>query len=91
MKNRKAGSSPWSRAFLRELRLFSVTSAFVLVLFAWGLAALIMSQRPGITPAQVEAVIRATAKDIGAPGKDDEFGYGLIQPRNALFGQGIRR
>ena len=30
-------------------------------------------------------------KDIGAPGKDDEFGYGLIQPRNALFGQGIRR
>ena len=56
-----------------------------------GLAALIMSQRPGITPAQVEGVIRATAKDIGAPGKDDEFGYGLIQPRNALFGQGIRR
>ena len=56
-----------------------------------GLAALIMSQRPGITPAQVEGVIRATAKDIGPPGKDDEFGYGLIQPRNALFGQGIRR
>jgi serine protease len=56
-----------------------------------GLAALIMSQRRGITPAQVEAIIRETALDIGAPGKDDEFGYGLIQPRTALFGKGIRK
>ncbi|HYN07760.1 MAG TPA: S8 family serine peptidase [Vicinamibacterales bacterium] len=56
-----------------------------------GLAALIISQRPGITPAQVEAIIRATAKDIGAPGKDNDFGYGLIQPRAALFGLGIRK
>jgi serine protease len=56
-----------------------------------GLAALIISQRPGITPAQVEAIIRSTARDIGAPGKDNEFGYGLIQPRAALFGLGIRK
>jgi subtilisin family serine protease len=56
-----------------------------------GLAALLISQRPGITPAQVEAIIRATARDIGAPGKDDDFGFGLIQPRAALFGLGIRR
>lgn len=56
-----------------------------------GVAALIMSQRPGITPAQVESIIRATAKDIGSPGKDNEFGYGLIQPRAALFGLGIRK
>ena len=56
-----------------------------------GLAALIMSQRPGITPAQVEAIIRSTAKDIGATGKDNDFGYGLIQPRAALFGLGIRK
>jgi serine protease len=56
-----------------------------------GLAALIISQRPGVTPAQVESIIRATAKDIGAPGKDNEFGYGLIQPRAALFGLGIRK
>jgi serine protease len=56
-----------------------------------GLAALIMSRLPGVTPAQVEAIIRDTAQDIGAPGKDDEFGYGLIQPRAALFGRGIRK
>ena len=56
-----------------------------------GLAALIMSQMPGITPAQVEKIIRATAKDLGTSGKDDFFGYGLIQPRTALFGLGVRK
>ncbi len=55
-----------------------------------GLAALIVSQMPGITPAQIEYVIRTTARDIGAAGRDDSFGYGLIQPRAALFGQAIR-
>jgi len=53
-----------------------------------GLAALLVSQ--GITsPAAIEAIIRRTAKDLGATGKDDEFGYGLIQPRTALFGLGL--
>ena len=35
-----------------------------------GLAALIMSQTPGISPAVVERIIRNTAKDIGDPGRD---------------------
>ena len=56
-----------------------------------GLAALIISQSPGISPANVERAIRATARDIGPAGKDDEFGYGLIQPRNVLFGWGLRK
>jgi serine protease len=55
-----------------------------------GLAALLVSQIPNITPAQIEFIIRTTAKDIGAAGRDDSFGHGLIQPRAALFGQGIR-
>jgi len=56
------------------------------------LAALIMSQMgSAATPAIVEQVIRSTALDLGAPGRDDEFGYGLIQPRTALFGRGIRK
>jgi serine protease len=55
-----------------------------------GLAALLVSQIPSITPAQIEAIIRKTARDIGGTGRDDSFGHGLIQPRAALFGQGIR-
>ena len=55
-----------------------------------GLAALLVSQ--GVTrPEAIEALIRATAKDLGTPGKDNDFGYGLIQPRAALRGLGIRK
>jgi serine protease len=67
-----------------------------------GTAALIMSQLRGITPAQVEALIRQTARpcssstcSVGSGGaqgsRTSEFGFGLIQPRTALFGRGISR
>jgi serine protease len=55
-----------------------------------GTAALIISQ--GIkNPAAVETLIRRTAKDLGTPGRDNEYGFGLIQPRAALFGFGIAK
>jgi len=55
-----------------------------------GLAALLMSQ--GVTtPAAVEALITATAKDLGDAGRDNNFGAGLIQPRVALRGFGLVR
>jgi serine protease len=55
-----------------------------------GTAALIISQ--GVTsPAAVEALIKATARDLGAAGFDTEYGYGLVQPRRALFGFGVSR
>lgn len=54
-----------------------------------GIAALIMSQ--GVTnPAAVEALIKATARDLGTSGRDNEYGYGLIQPRVALHGVGVK-
>jgi serine protease len=53
-------------------------------------AALLFSQ--GVkNPAAIEALIKATAKDIGAPGRDNEFGFGLIQPRAALRGFGVAK
>jgi serine protease len=55
-----------------------------------GTAALMISR--GITPpAVIETILRRTAKDLGATGKDTSFGYGLIQPRTALFGTGVIR
>ena len=55
-----------------------------------GVAALLWSR--GIrNPAAIEALLRQTAFDLGAAGKDDTFGYGLVQPRQALYGQAIRR
>src|SRR5258708_17280059 len=60
-----------------------------------GVAALLSTQ--GIkTHAAIEQLIKKTAKFLGTPGesnprRNDEFGFGLIQPRPALFGFGIRK
>jgi len=53
-----------------------------------GIAALLYTQ--GITtPAEIEAVIKGTARDLGARGSDNEYGYGLIQLRIAMRGIGV--
>ena len=53
-----------------------------------GFAALLMQQ--GITsPAAVEAIMKRSATDLGPPGRDDAYGYGLINPRAALRGMGL--
>lgn len=55
-----------------------------------GFAALLMQQ--GITsPAAIEAAMKRFALDKGAPGRDDQYGHGLIQPRTTLRGLGLAR
>lgn len=55
------------------------------------LAALLISQQPKLTGAQVEEIIKNAVKDLGPTGQDNQFGIGLIQPRTALYGHSIRR
>lgn len=53
-------------------------------------AALLISQ--GITDAAaVRAALEQTADDLGAAGRDDRFGHGLINPTKALSGLGLNR
>ena len=55
-----------------------------------GVAALLYSQ--GITnPAAIEAALRRFSRDLGPAGRDDEYGYGLIDARAALRGMGVTR
>jgi serine protease len=55
-----------------------------------GFAALLMQQ--GVTsPAAIEAVMKRYATDLGVPGRDSEYGFGLINPRAALRGMGLAR
>jgi serine protease len=55
-----------------------------------GFAALLMQQ--GVTnPAAIEAIMKQFATDLGTPGRDNAFGYGLINPRAALRGMGLAR
>jgi hypothetical protein len=46
--------------------------------FVTGAAALLFAAQPSITAAQVRDVLQRTATDIGVPGRDTTFGYGLI-------------
>lgn len=48
-----------------------------------GVAALIWSINPNLTVDQVEAILRQSAKDLGAPGRDDIFGYGRVDAYQA--------
>ena len=46
--------------------------------FVTGAAALLFAAQPSITAAQVRDILQRTATDIGAPGRDTTFGFGLI-------------
>jgi subtilisin family serine protease len=45
-----------------------------------GLAALMMSAKPDITPRELMDLFTSTAVDLGEPGKDSTFGHGRIDP-----------
>jgi serine protease len=53
-----------------------------------GVAALLFSQ--GLTlPGAIERALESFARDLGARGRDDEFGYGLVDAPAALRGRGV--
>ena len=49
-----------------------------------GIAALIISQNPGIKNTDVKQRVMATAVDLGDAGMDDQFGAGRINAFQAL-------
>jgi serine protease len=49
-----------------------------------GVAALVWSYNPAWTAAQLREALRATAQDLGPAGRDDGYGYGLVQAKAAL-------
>jgi serine protease len=55
-----------------------------------GVAAMLMQQ--GITdPVVIEEILEKTAVDLGSPGRDNTFGFGLIDARAALRGLGLAK
>ena len=49
-----------------------------------GVAALLLSQKPTLKPADVRAILVATARHLGARGVNPQFGAGLVDPLGAL-------
>lgn len=48
---------------------------------AAAVAALVWSHFPGCTAAQIRGHLNASALDLGAAGRDEHFGYGLVQAK----------
>jgi subtilisin family serine protease len=51
---------------------------------AAGVAALILSKNPNLTPVQVRGILRSSSQDLGAPGWDPVFGHGRVNARRAV-------
>jgi hypothetical protein len=52
--------------------------------FVAAAAGILKATKPSLTPAQVGSVLQSTAVDLGPAGRDNDFGYGLINPYAAL-------
>ncbi len=49
-----------------------------------GIAALVLSAAPDLTPAETTSLLESTARDLGDPGSDDHFGAGLVDAAAAV-------
>jgi subtilisin family serine protease len=49
-----------------------------------GVAALLIERDPSLTPEMVYEILTGSAKRLGGNGHNDRFGWGLVDPTNAL-------
>src|SRR5579859_1015827 len=59
--------------------------------FVAGLAALLLSREPTLTPAQLADRLRTTADDLGTPGTDPEYGAGRVNALRAVTAGALAR
>jgi subtilisin family serine protease len=53
--------------------------------FVSGLVALMLERNPALKPAEVRAILLRTARDLGSPGRDDQFGAGQADALAAVL------
>lgn len=70
------GVEVWTAASVSGAR--SKTGTSFAVPFVTAAAALVVQGNPALTPAEVEAVLAAGARDLGDPGRDPVYGHGAV-------------
>lgn len=50
-----------------------------------GVAALVISNNSSLTPNNVRTALQSTADDLGTTGRDDDYGWGLVNAASALM------
>jgi YVTN family beta-propeller protein len=71
-----------NREYARNYDFLSGTS--MACPMAAGVAALVRSQNPAYTPAQIQNCLQSTADDLGDTGRDDYFGFGRVNAYRAV-------
>ncbi|HEV2150333.1 MAG TPA: S8 family serine peptidase [Longimicrobiaceae bacterium] len=51
---------------------------------AAGVAALVLSKNPRLSPVQVRGILRSSSQDLGTPGWDPVFGHGRVNAKRAV-------
>jgi len=68
----------YANAFDSPLRNFAASSGTSFAApFVTGLAGLAMGLQPSMTDNEFQELVRHTARDVGEPGRDDTFGWGI--------------
>lgn len=70
------GVGVWTAASVSGARTKSGTS--FAAPFVTAAAAILKASRPDLTPEEIEAELMRTARDLGEPGKDKVYGWGLL-------------
>ncbi|QEE46084.1 S8 family serine peptidase [Rhizobium sp. WL3] len=73
------GVNVWTAASISGARPKSGTS--FAAPFVSAAAAVLLAERPELTPAQMAEALSLMAQDIGTPGRDSVFGWGLLDAR----------
>jgi len=76
------GTDIWSTKPTNTYRFLDGTSTATP--FVSGVAALMLSVNPGLTPEEVREQINSTARDLMSPGWDSETGWGLLNASAAV-------
>jgi len=65
-------------------RLYVASGTSIAVGWVGGIAALAMQAAPEMPIHEVEDLLKGTARDVGAPGLDDDSGHGAVDARSAV-------
>jgi subtilisin family serine protease len=76
-------TSYW-RSGARTKETYAVAGTSFSSPYVAGLATLLLSVKPRLTPDQLESVIERTAHDAGKPGRDPLYGWGVVQAGAAV-------
>ncbi|RKH12868.1 peptidase S8 [Corallococcus sp. CA053C] len=82
MLRQRMGSHAWVNLFPVDYTHSSGTS--MSAPFVSGVAALLWSARPELTPLQIRQAMQASARDLGTVGRDPVYGHGLVRAKDAL-------